>query len=286
MTRAELASLLASRGLAPRKRAGQHFLIDPNALRAIVRDAALPAGATVLEVGPGPGLLTEHLLDAGHRVLAVEIDRGLSTICRERFGAIDQFTLVEGDVLQGRRALSPRVVEPLSQEREIHVVANLPYNIASTVILLLLEADLPIATSTTLIQLEVAQRLVAEPSTEPYGQLSVLVQTLAEGRITRRVTPKVFWPEPKVESAVLRLSRLPSRPDRDEYERLKALSKAVFQHRRKTLVHTLKESGTSPETAREALRALGLPLDARPERLSPAEFRLLARSLPATGRQA
>ncbi|MEK7867396.1 MAG: rRNA adenine N-6-methyltransferase family protein, partial [Planctomycetota bacterium] len=139
---------------------------------------------------------------------------------------------------------------------------------------------------TTLIQLEVAQRLVAEPSTEPYGHLSVLVQSLAEGRITRRVPPKVFWPAPKVESAVLRLSRRADRPDRDEYERLKSLSSAVFQHRRKTLVHTLKESGTSPETARAALQALGLPTDARPERLSPPEFRLLARSLSSAGRQA
>ncbi len=286
MTRAELSALLASRGLAPRKRAGQHFLIDPNALRAIVRDAALPPHATVFEVGPGPGLLTDHLLDAGHRVIAVEIDRGLAAICRERFGAVDRFTLLEGDVLAGRRALSPCVIEALSRVNEVHVVANLPYNIASNVVLLLLEAALPIATSTTLLQLEVAQRLVAEPSSEHYGHLSVLVQTLAEGRVTRRIPPKVFWPEPKVESAVLRLSRKSDPPDRDEYERLKALAKAVFQHRRKTLVHTLKESGTSPETAREALHALGHPPDARPERLSPAEFRLLARSLSSTGRQA
>lgn len=285
MTRAELAALLAARGLAPRKRAGQHFLIDRNALRAIVRDAELPPGATVLEVGPGPGLLTLHLLAAGHRVVAFEIDRGLAAICRERFGDRDGFLLVEGDVLARRRALSSRVFEALSPSREVHVVANLPYNIASNLILLLLESDLRIASSTTLIQLEVAERLVAPPATEAYGELSVLVQTLARGRITRRLPPRVFWPEPRVESAVLRLEPRSDRPGRDEYARLKSLLKAVFQHRRKTLVHTLREIGVSSARVREALETLHLPHDARPERLSPLEFRALAGLVPVRGQE-
>lgn len=286
MNREELARLLADRGLAPRKRAGQHFLIDPNALSAIVRDAGLPRDADVLEVGPGPGLLTERLLGAGHRVVAVEIDRGLAQVCRERFGREKRFTLIEGDVLARRRALSHRVVEALSQLREVHVVANLPYNIAATLLLLLWESDLPIATSTTLVQLEVAERLVAAPATEAYGQPSVLLAFLAEGRITRRFPPGVFWPAPRVDSAVLRLTRREGRPDRDEFRRLKVLTKAAFQHRRKTLVHTLRETGTSPADVRAALSALALPEDARPERLSPAQFRILARSFSAPGRQA
>jgi len=286
VTRTELAALLAARGLAPRKRAGQNFLCDANALAAIVRDAALPPHATVFEVGPGPGLLTEVLLAAGHRVVAVEIDRGLAQICRELHGADPRFTLVEGDVLDRRTALNPAVLDLLRGVEDLHVVANLPYNIASTLLLLLWEGDLPIATSTTLVQLEAAERLVAPPDSRAYGHLSVLLQLHATGRITRRFPPRVFWPEPKVDSAVVRLTRASDRPDREEYGRLKPLVKAVFQHRRKTLVHTLKGRDFAPEQVREALLKIALPADARPERLSPAEFRVLARCLSATGRHA
>jgi 16S rRNA (adenine1518-N6/adenine1519-N6)-dimethyltransferase len=248
-------------------RLGQNFLADPNLLDAIVRDAELTPGDVVLEVGAGEGVLTERLAAAAKHVHAVELDRGLEAALAplaERSGV----ELHWGDAM---RLDLPGFDPPPSA-----VVANLPYAIATPLILRTVEELPGVRRWTVMVQREIADRLRAAPGSRTYGSPSVLVQLACEVRLLRTVDPAVFRPRPRVESAILAMRR--SGPGADKATR--ELVRAAFAHRRKSLARSLEHVRPgSLNAVRAGLRALELPEDARAEALSPVQFAALAESL-------
>lgn len=250
-------------------RLGQNFLADPNLLDAIVRDAELVPGDVVLEVGAGEGVLTERLAAAVAHVHTVEIDRGLQRALAP-LAALPNVDLHWGDAM--RLDLAALAPAPTA------MVANLPYSVATPLILRTIE-DLPsLRRWTVMVQREIAERLRAAPGGRTYGSPSVLVQLACEVELARTVDPAVFRPRPRVESAILRLRRRGPAADPPTRE----LVRAAFSHRRKSLARSLEHARPgSLAPAREALAALGLPEDARAEALAPAQFAALSAKLAA-----
>jgi 16S rRNA (adenine1518-N6/adenine1519-N6)-dimethyltransferase len=260
----QLKQTLAARGLAPQKTFGQNFMVDTNFATAIARDARIDDKTLVIEVGPGTGCLTRALLDAhaGSRVLAIEIDRGLAALLRESFAdviASGKLTLLEGDVLAGKHELSPQFVEAVrsisaasNRPRRI-LCANLPYN-AATPLLANLAIDnesVEVAEAVVTIQLEMAERLLANAGEAEYGALSALIALRAERQIIRRVGSEVFWPRPKVSSAVVRLAFKPwggaGGLRKDEAPAFQEFLQKIFSQRRKTIRAVLRPA-VLPET--------------------------------------
>ncbi|HEY1686496.1 MAG TPA: 16S rRNA (adenine(1518)-N(6)/adenine(1519)-N(6))-dimethyltransferase RsmA [Tepidisphaeraceae bacterium] len=203
-TKTEIQQLLQSIGMeGPRKRFGQNFMIDRNLIAKIVEAGEINPADQVIEIGPGTGTLTEELIATGASVLAVEIDRDLAGLLRERFANRPNFRLILGDALAGKHELNTELRSTLRPGTKL--VANLPYNIASPLIIEMLIAGVELLAFT--VQKEVAQRLVAKADSEHYGPLSVMTQLLGEPEILRILPPQVFWPAPKVESALVRIHR-------------------------------------------------------------------------------
>ena len=248
-------------------RLGQNFLADPNLLDAIVRDAEIEPGDVVLEVGPGEGVLTERLADAAGRVHAVEIDRGLERALAP-VAARPNVDLHWADAMK----VDFGALEPAPTR----VVANLPYAVATPVILRTIEALPEVATWTVMVQREIADRLRAAPGSRTYGGPSVLAQLACEVRLVRTVDPAVFRPRPRVESAILGLRRTGPAADPETRD----LVRAAFAHRRKSLARSLEHGRPgSLAAARAALAELGLPEDARAEALAPEDFAALSAKL-------
>jgi 16S rRNA (adenine1518-N6/adenine1519-N6)-dimethyltransferase len=248
-------------------RLGQNFLADPNLLDAILRDAELESGDVVLEVGAGEGVLTGRLADAAAHVHAIELDRGLEGVLAP-LAALPNVELRWGDAIK----LDLAGLEPAPTA----VVANLPYSIATPLLLRTIEALPTVERWTVMVQREIADRLRASPGSRTYGSPSVLVQLACEVRLVRTVDPAVFRPRPRVTSAILGLRR--TGPGADPATR--DLVRAAFAHRRKSLARSLEHTRPgSLEAARAALRELGLPEDARAEALAPQEFAALAARL-------
>jgi len=199
-TISEIRALVEERGLRPRQRWGQNFLHDKNQLGKLVAAAELQPGQLVLEVGPGTGTLTEALLDAGAEVVACEIDAGLAQIVEDRLG--DRLTLIRGDCLERGRRPAPAIVEAVGGRR-FKLVANLPYQVASPLMVALLLDHPNCAGQYVTIQKEVGDRLLALPGVKAYGALGVMVQVFAEVRRIGTVGPACFWPQPKVTSAMV-----------------------------------------------------------------------------------
>ncbi len=251
------------------RRFGQNFLADPNLLDAIVREAALTPDDVVLEVGGGGGALTERLVPEVRWLHVIEIDErlhdDLEPLVHEEGGGVD---LVWGDAMKvdlGRLQPPPN-----------KMVANLPYSIA-TPLLVRTISDLPSLESwVVMVQREIADRLRAKPGTREYGSPSVLVQLACEVTMLRKVDPAVFVPRPRVGSALLRLRRTAAGASDD----LAALVRLAFAHRRKSLARSLELARAgSLEPARTALESIGKPADARAETLSPEEFEAFAEAL-------
>lgn len=248
-------------------RLGQNFLADPNLLDAIVRDAALVPGDVVLEIGPGEGVLTVRLAEVAAHVHAIEIDRGLEAALAS-VAAATNVSLHWGDAMK----LELAELDPAPTA----IVANLPYSVATPLILRTIEQLPTIKAWTVMVQREIADRLRAAPGSRTYGSPSVLTQIACEVELVRTVDPAVFKPRPRVESAILRLRRRGLAAD----PRTRDLIRDAFAHRRKSLARSLelaRPGALGP--VREALAALDLPEDARAEQLSPEEFRALAKGL-------
>ncbi len=276
-TLTDIKTLLASHGLHPKKRFGQNFLHDGNHMRRIMEAAGVRPGELILEVGPGTGALTERLLEAGARVLAVEIDRDMQPILLERTARFaDRFQLHLGDILANKHTLNPDVIQllnafpdtphPTPHTRRFKLIANLPYNIASP-LLVNLAVDHPGMTAAVImIQREVAQRITAGPGGKDYGPLSVILQALCEVDIVGTLSPACFWPAPKVASAVVRLVRRAD-PATADPAALGRVLQVLFQKRRKQLGAIL---------GRERALPTGIDPVARPESLSVQQFIQLA----------
>jgi 16S rRNA (adenine1518-N6/adenine1519-N6)-dimethyltransferase len=248
-------------------RLGQNFLSDPNLLDAIVRDAELSAGEVVLEVGAGEGVLTERLAASAGHVHSVEIDRRLEDALAP-LASRGNVSLHWGDAME----LDLTGFEPLPTA----VVSNLPYAVATPLILRTIEQLPSLRRWTVMVQREIADRLRAEPGSRTYGSPSVMAQLACEVRMLRTVDPAVFKPRPRVESAILALRRTGSGVDPPTRE----LIRAAFAHRRKSLARSLEHVRPgSLAPARAALEELGLAADARAEALSPDDFAALSAKL-------
>ena len=248
-------------------RLGQNFLTDTNLLDAIVRDAKLGPDDVVLEVGAGEGPLTERLARVAAHVHAVEIDRRLEPAL-ERIAALPNVELHWGDALE----LDLAGLDPAPTA----VVSNLPYSIATPLLIRTIYQLPGLQSWTVMIQREIADRLSAQPGNRVYGAPSVLVQLACETKVLRTVNPAVFRPRPQVDSAVIGLYRVGPGADEDTRD----LVRAAFAHRRKSLPRSLEHARPdSLGPARRALADLGFPEDARAEQLSPGEFRALTKGL-------
>lgn len=249
-------------------RLGQNFLTDTNLLDAIVRDAELTSDDVVLEVGAGEGPLTERLAAVAAHVHAIEIDRALEPALAP-IAALSNIDLHWGDALR----LDLAELDPPPSA----VVSNLPYSIATPLIVRTIEELPSVQRWTVMVQREIAERLRAEPGSREYGAPSVLVQLACETRVLRSVDPSVFRPRPRVGSAVIGLRR--TGPGADAPTR--NLVRAAFAHRRKTLARSLAHArpGTLERT-RALLPQLGLRPETRAEALEPLEFVELAHGLP------
>ena len=253
--------------VSPNRDLGQHFLVDDNILGVIGRLADLGADDIVLEVGPGLGILTDYLAERVARVHAVELDRALETPLRERLATRDNVELHFGDALR----------LDLGRYEPTKFVSNLPYNVATPLIVESLDGLPSVEHWTVMVQREVADRLFAEPSTKAYGAVSVLVQLAAERTGFHPVSRTVFRPQPNVDSALVafRRTELPAR-----FTEIKRLVEAAFAHRRKTLPNSLELSGVaSRPQAVEALAGIGREPAVRAEALDPPEFVSLERAL-------
>lgn len=258
-----LRTLFQERGIQPKNKLGQNFLIDLNLLDLVVRTAELQPEDLVLEVGSGTGSLTMHLLEAAGAVLAVEVDPAFASLTREavatHFALFASTTtqpkgtkqenvrLLHADVLANKNALNPEVLEGLRELlgragiSRVKLVANLPYAVAVPVISNLLLTDLPVERMVVMVQWEIAERLLATPGSKEYAALAVLVQSVAEVTLIRRLAPTVFWPRPQVDSALVMIRPEESKRAKvGNVVRLRNFLRDLYVHRRKNLRGALR----------------------------------------------
>jgi 16S rRNA (adenine1518-N6/adenine1519-N6)-dimethyltransferase len=270
LTPASVRALMAEHRLRPSRALGQNFLADPNTARRIVRLAGVEAGDRVLEIGAGLGSLTLALLERDAHVLALELDRKLQPVLEEVVAGQGDVRIVTGDAL----AIDFDVLLGAGQWR---CVSNLPYNVATPVVVRLLEEVPSIQSTLVMVQREVADRLVAHPGSAAYGTVSVKVAYYAHARIVGAVPRTVFVPAPKVDSALVELVRRDAPPvEVPSTMRLFELVRAGFAHRRKMLRRTLP--AVLGDRTATVLRDAAIDPSRRPEALGLAEWAALARA--------
>jgi 16S rRNA (adenine1518-N6/adenine1519-N6)-dimethyltransferase len=270
----EIRELAESLGIRPTKKLGQNFVIDPNTVQRIVRAADVVPTDHVLEVGPGLGSLTLALLQEVSSVIAIEIDPALAeqlprTIALHMPKRAESLTLIVAD------AMKVDVVpgEPTA------LVANLPYNVSVPVLLHLLEVVPTIRTALVMVQKEVAERLAADPGSRTYGIPSLKARWYGEVRLAGNIGRNVFWPEPNVDSALVRVDRREHPTCESSREWVFTVIDTAFAQRRKSLRGALSQLAGSPDAAEQALRAAGIDPGRRGEALTLPEFIALADSL-------
>ncbi|MCH8853945.1 MAG: 16S rRNA (adenine(1518)-N(6)/adenine(1519)-N(6))-dimethyltransferase RsmA [Planctomycetes bacterium] len=282
-TLSEIRDLLASEGLRPQKKLGQNFLIDGNLMTKIVEAAEIEPDDIVLEIGAGTGSLTEMLLERARHVVAVELDRGLAELLADRLAGRGNLTLLHEDVLQTKSQIAPAVLDALRHAaggRSALLVANLPYHIASPILIDLLLCDVPFKRFCFSVQREVADRIAAQPSTKDYGPISILLQLCGTVHRITHLPPQAFWPAPKVESTALRIDiDLTRFPDKALLRQFSDLLRLAFAHRRKTLNYNLKQQ-YDPAHFGPACAAAGIDPGIRAEALSPEQWYELFRRIP------
>jgi len=290
-TTSALKAALEDHGLRPRKMHGQCFLTDIQAVDAIVRDAGVRPNDLVVEVGTGPGILTNVLCDTGARIETFDIDARLQSLARKLREWPSRVRFHDLDVLASKHELAPAFAaafEPPTDGRLL-LVSNLPYSVATPVLLGVLGLPEPPAEITVMVQLEVAQKMLAQAGAPNYGAPSVLVGLRAEGELLRRFPPKVFWPRPKVHSALLRLTpRTPMPAQPDEHRPFGTFVTTLFTRRRKVLTTALRAAAPDIDgaQAKTLLEDVGIEPTGRVQEVDPLRLLTLwraVRSRPAAG---
>jgi 16S rRNA (adenine1518-N6/adenine1519-N6)-dimethyltransferase len=278
-------------GIRPKTKHGQNFLIDGNLLRVLVEAAQLSDRDVILEVGSGTGALTAMFAAEARAVVSVEIDPQLAQLAREELGNTPNVTLLEFDALKSKHRLQPELIETvqarLAEEEglQFKLAANLPYNIATPLISNLLESPIVPVSMTVTIQKELADRIAARPGTKDYSALSIWVQAQASVHIVRLLPPSVFWPRPKVSSAIIHIvtdfRRRRRIPDIAYFH---GFVRAMFFHRRKflrsVLISACKDQLTKPEVD-EILNEQELDPMLRAEQLDVRQFLSLCEAVRA-----
>ncbi len=268
--------LLVGHGLRLKKRFGQNFLIDDGILKKIMRTAALDEDTLVIEIGPGLGSLTRYLFDAAGHVLAIEIDDNLVEVLEETFGDVKNLTLLHEDVL--KVDLDEEIEKLDKSYGKVVVVANLPYYITTPFITNCLEKSERIDRYVLMVQLEVARRLTARPSTKDYNALSVFIHYHTEAEFCFRVPREVFIPKPEVGSAVINLKVKDRHDVPRETSGFHAFIRNAFAQRRKTLVNNLHSAyGVDKVETGDFLEKMGYDRNIRAERIEPDGLVDLAR---------
>ncbi len=267
MNRQQLLAVLSAVGMRPGRSLGQNFLVDANMLEMIVRIAAPAPGELILEVGPGFGVLTGRLLDSGAEVIAVELDHRIAAYLRQRFVS-SSFTLIEGDACRVQYA------KIIPESRPFRAVANLPYSIGSVFVVRMLELPRMPDGMLFLLQKEMAERMSASPGCRAYGALSVRVQQAYEVAVLRSVPATVFYPQPKVESALVSFKRRPTSSDPGLRRRMAGLVRIAFANRRKQMRRVLGDYYGHQKVS-AAFERLHLPPAIRPDRVGVPEFEKL-----------
>ncbi len=267
---------LAEYGLFPRKGWGQHFLVDPNILKKVIRTAQVEKEDVVLEVGPGLGEMTLALARQVKKVIAIEIDSKLVAILEKKMKDYPNVEVVKSDILKVdfNRFLK-------KDGHPIKVVANLPYQISTPLLFRFIESKEVFSTLTLMLQREVAERMVASPGRKEYGPLSIFVQMVSDIAIRFFIKPSAFFPPPKVESAVIHMvwKEQPLMNLEDE-KWFKSVVRGCFGYRRKTLMNGLKHSSLPlPPDMGRRIEKIGIDSQRRPETLSIQEFVRLAEAL-------
>lgn len=288
-TQSYLRSLFAQRGITPRHRLGQNFLIDLNIHELIVESAGVAEGDLILEVGPGAGALTALMASRGAAVIAVEMDPAMARLTGEATSRFAHVHVLNVDALATKNALNPVVLDAIQKSLAItprpvlKLVANLPYSVATPIIAnLLVDPLLCPALLVATIQRELADRMIAAPGSSAYGALSVIVQALAECSVVRILPPSVFWPRPKVESAVVLIQPDILRRAGYDVAWFQSIVRKLFLHRRKSLRTVLADMWGGRWSKAEVdawLASFGLIGQARAEALSVDQLRCLADAL-------
>jgi len=274
-TRSFLMGLFNEKGMNPRTDLGQNFLIDLNLIEFVVEQAELGPNDVVLEIGTGTGGMTVYLAQQAAGVVSVEVDHRVFELAKEFTSAYENITLLNCDALKGKNNFAPEVLAAVraklaeDPQRQLKLVANLPYCIGTPVISNLVATDLPWVKMVVTLQLELAERMQAKPGTDEYGSLSAWLQSQCKVKILKRLGPTVFWPRPKVDSAVIRLMPEPERQakivDREFYH---DFVRRTFNQRRKHLRGVLAgmyRKQLAKTDIDDALASLGLAADIRAE---------------------
>ncbi|MBG87220.1 MAG: ribosomal RNA small subunit methyltransferase A [Verrucomicrobiales bacterium] len=272
MKLSEIRNILSEQEIQLTRSLGQNFMHDGNQIRKIVEAAAVCKEDAVVEIGPGLGPLTEKLLDAAGKVIAIETDRRLVSVLGKRFEAQEHFQLVHADALQVIR-------KEASDWTQWKLVANMPYSVASPVLVELAKKDTGPRWITTTLQLEVGQRLVAKPSSKTYGVLTLLVQLAYEPRLDFVIPRGCFFPEPKIDSACVSMER--RQVSLLEKERVPVFEKIVkrgFSQRRKMMLKLLKQDW-DPGKLERAYSAAGIDVKVRAEAVSLDQFIVMTNTL-------
>jgi 16S rRNA (adenine1518-N6/adenine1519-N6)-dimethyltransferase len=262
----EIHALLERYGLSLKKRFGQNFLVDASARRRIAATISdeitdtTESDGELWEIGPGIGSLTVELLALGRAVRLFEIDHGLIRVLRDQFG--ESVAIEEGDFV--------RIISAHEDRTPAAIVGNLPYYSASAMVARIIESDLAVPVMVFLVQTELSDRLAASPGSKDYSALSVLVQSHYTVASSFHIGGNAFYPRPRVGSTVIVMRALPERPDREVSIRTSRIARRAFGQRRKTLRNTLRPY-------LDALEAEGIDPGLRPEQLTPAQFRGIAR---------
>ena len=259
----------------PKKRYGQNFLVDQNIIKKILATAAIQPHETVLEIGPGRGSLTSALCKVASRVLAIEIDHALTDYLKSELSHCANLDVQSGDALKFPCHTLPSGTV---------VVANLPYNISTPLLFMLLEAGPVVDRMVLMVQLEVAQRIVAQSGTKTYGVLSVMAQYFADVNLAFKVPRTCFRPRPEVESAVIAIRRKPKEQleSFEDIQKFTHVVRSAFSHRRKTLFNAMRDAGFVSTALTSVFDRVGIDGTRRAETLSLSEFKHLARTFEAS----
>ncbi len=281
-----LLALFDRYGIRPQTRRGQNFLLDRNQVAFVARLGEAGPQDVILEVGPGTGFLSRELAASGATVLGVEVDRRLAELLRGEMADLPNFVLLEADILAGKQKINPAVLERLDAlrrarktETTLKCISNLPYSAGTPFVANLFASALPWSLGVYMLQLEVAKRLTASPGNRDYGSLAVAAALGGKAEIVRHVPPQVFWPRPRVASAIVSVRFFPlSARQAIPWNALRRITIAVFGGKRKHLRNALK-SVFPADRLDDALARIAAEPDSRGSNLGPEQFLLLAREL-------